>query len=542
MIKQSEKLTLSKKLNQYLQKKNSLHFESHGYTKFVQAYSALTVERQNFNYNLDTREIWCATELCQPFLFINKSGELDISGIINYDSKNQIGSFSHATIDGVLSIPNVHSYHVFVNVQDHILPSNSRYLPEQEEVKDIYVSAIIKKGSTFDIQIYHNRKCIFEDHNVFPEEYIFYGENTAYIKRLAYVRFAKMQSDVYKNFIYDIRSQNLIPMDDSDEVPSWYIDYRKYQPPIWDRKKDEIIHGKSIKIYMHLDESKTAQLISEYIKNTSDEYKQIVLDDSDETINVIATYKNKPESVRFLYYCAKIKKDLFGHALYGLPIDDIEKGTKNNQFEYKNLLKYPYREMKYYKDIVLWLYQYYGENPAINRLPLSVYEKVISSHDMITFMYQYLRDIAPKEYEVPWILNYMGKTDLSFDNEKKEYQKIFRDLAKREKLSVTWKTEYSLYTMIQKEYSDAIFQYHSEWLGRQSLDIFVPSEKLAFEYQGRQHYYAVEFFGGPDSLKKQQQRDEVKRKKCLKNGVKLIEWRYDEPVTKLVLNSKLKSE
>lgn len=540
MIKQSEELILSKKLNQYLERKGLMQFELHGYTKFAQEYSSLTVERQNFNLNLDKREIWCATELCQPFLFINNVGELDISGVLNYDSEKQIGNFSHQTIDGILAISNVHSYHVFVNIQDHILPANSRYLPEYEETNDIYVSAIIKTGSTFKLKIFHNKDCIFEEHDVFPEEYIFYGENTAYVKRISYVRFAKAQSNTYHNFIYDIRNQILIPMDDSDEVPSWYIDYRKYQPPSWDRKRDDVIHGKSITIYLHLDESKTAQIISEYMKNTADKYKQIAIDDSDETINVEAIYKNKPESVRFLYYCAKVKKDLFGHALYGLSIDDLERGTKNNQFEYKNLLTYPYREMKYYKDIVLGLYKYYGEDPAINRLPLAVYEKVISGHDMITFMYQYLRDVAPKEYEVPWILSYMGKTDLSFDNEKKEYQQIFRDLAKREKLSVTWKTEYSLYTMIQKEYSDAIYQYHSEWLGRQSLDVFVPSENLAFEYQGRQHYYAVEFFGGADSLEKQQQRDKLKRKKCFENGVRLIEWRYDEPVTKLILDSKLK--
>ncbi len=69
------------------------------------------------------------------------------------------------------------------------------------------------------------------------------------------------------------------------------------------------------------------------------------------------------------------------------------------------------------------------------------------------------------------------------------------------------------------------------WLHGQRLDIFVPSLKLAIEYQGEQHYFPLEHIGGEQGLKDRQEMDERKRLACKKLGITLIEWKYDDPIS-----------
>ena len=94
-----------------------------------------------------------------------------------------------------------------------------------------------------------------------------------------------------------------------------------------------------------------------------------------------------------------------------------------------------------------------------------------------------------------------------------------------------WKHEYELFKLVQKYYSDAIYQYRVMWLGAQSIDIFIPTLNLAIEYQGAQHYKAVEIFGGEEGFKATQIRDERKRNLCKENGVILLEWKYTVEIT-----------
>ena len=90
-----------------------------------------------------------------------------------------------------------------------------------------------------------------------------------------------------------------------------------------------------------------------------------------------------------------------------------------------------------------------------------------------------------------------------------------------------WKHELSLFEAIRKRYPDTLYQYRPEWLGRQSLDIYIPSLQTAVEYQGIQHYHPVEFFGGEEALLQRKELDEQKKRLCEENKVRLIEWAYD---------------
>ena len=96
-----------------------------------------------------------------------------------------------------------------------------------------------------------------------------------------------------------------------------------------------------------------------------------------------------------------------------------------------------------------------------------------------------------------------------------------------------WKHELSLFQAVHKKYPDTLYQYRPRWLGRQSLDIYVPSLKTAIEFQGVQHYHPVDFFGGEEALKQRQELDEQKKRLCMENDIRLIEWPYNlEPTDK----------
>ena len=90
-----------------------------------------------------------------------------------------------------------------------------------------------------------------------------------------------------------------------------------------------------------------------------------------------------------------------------------------------------------------------------------------------------------------------------------------------------WKHELTLFRAVRKMHPDTLYQYRPEWLGRQSLDLYIPSLRTAIEYQGIQHYIPVEFFGGEEALNQRQELDRQKRELCEENGVRLIEWPYD---------------
>lgn len=55
------------------------------------------------------------------------------------------------------------------------------------------------------------------------------------------------------------------------------------------------------------------------------------------------------------------------------------------------------------------------------------------------------------------------------------------------------------------------------------FDFYIPSENTLIEFQGRQHYVMVDFFGGQKGFDKQQKHDGIKRDYCKLKGVRLLE-------------------
>ncbi|MDH0660743.1 hypothetical protein N5D46_14560, partial [Empedobacter sp. GD03865] len=51
---------------------------------------------------------------------------------------------------------------------------------------------------------------------------------------------------------------------------------------------------------------------------------------------------------------------------------------------------------------------------------------------------------------------------------------------------------------------------------------------IAIEYNGKQHYEEISFFGGLESLEQNKLRDSEKYRKCLENNCQIFIVRYDE--------------
>jgi hypothetical protein len=94
-----------------------------------------------------------------------------------------------------------------------------------------------------------------------------------------------------------------------------------------------------------------------------------------------------------------------------------------------------------------------------------------------------------------------------------------------------WKSEQKAYMIVKNHYEDAKFQYQPEFLFGQRIDIFIPSVNTAIEYQGKQHYEPVDFFGGEDGQKMNALRDMRKLRRCRARGINIIYWDYDMPLT-----------
>ena len=65
-------------------------------------------------------------------------------------------------------------------------------------------------------------------------------------------------------------------------------------------------------------------------------------------------------------------------------------------------------------------------------------------------------------------------------------------------------------------------QYNTNWLGKQSLDFYLPDYNIAIECQGIQHFKPIDYFGGIQRFNKTSKMDKIKKKLCNKNNIKLF--------------------
>lgn len=66
------------------------------------------------------------------------------------------------------------------------------------------------------------------------------------------------------------------------------------------------------------------------------------------------------------------------------------------------------------------------------------------------------------------------------------------------------------------------------WLGRQSLDFYLPEYSVAIECQGIQHFEPIEFFGGKKTFEYIKILDKNKFILCNENNINLFYLNYDD--------------
>ena len=259
----------------------------------------------------------------------------------------------------------------------------------------------------------------------------------------------------------------------------------------------------------------------------------------EEKVHYLAVFdKRKMDDVLLMFHLLYTagNQDLFGgYSLYDYSLPWYQ----NHLWEDGTVLRSPYlpdRLARYQGGI------HFCHNPAgtvyVRRNIDHILESGYFSSEL-EFFYQLTRRIMPM---FQW-----WYTDIALYEEKDGYSTNWRLARTRIRTRLTaegiirpkWKNELTLFHEVRKIYPDTLYQYRPDWLGRQSLDLYIPSLKTAIEYQGIQHYHPVEFFGGQEALAHRQELDQVKKELCEKNRIRLVIWPYDTPPTRINIDCKL---
>jgi len=106
----------------------------------------------------------------------------------------------------------------------------------------------------------------------------------------------------------------------------------------------------------------------------------------------------------------------------------------------------------------------------------------------------------------------------------RECENTFREESNIPKIGQGWIRETELFYSLYDAFPNEKIIHHGRpgWLSPQHLDIYLPDKNVGCEYQGAQHQNAVEYFGGEESFKRQQERDEKKKRLCRRHGCKLL--------------------
>jgi len=83
----------------------------------------------------------------------------------------------------------------------------------------------------------------------------------------------------------------------------------------------------------------------------------------------------------------------------------------------------------------------------------------------------------------------------------------------------------------QKKFNDCLSK------KRLPFDFYLPEYNICVEFDGRQHFESVEYFGGVDKLEYVKTNDNIKTTYCEKNNIKLLRIRHDEDVLEKLINN-----
>ena len=144
------------------------------------------------------------------------------------------------------------------------------------------------------------------------------------------------------------------------------------------------------------------------------------------------------------------------------------------------------------------------------------------------------------EIDLPGYPKYLGNPFTEcIDEILREAENLLRERHGLPRIGEGWVSEVQLYKLLKGYFPDAELHASPTWLRPQHLDVFVASARLAFEYQGQQHFGPVDFFGGEDAFHETVRRDKRKARMCKANKIALVTWRFEDQISEEVLFRKL---
>ena len=78
----------------------------------------------------------------------------------------------------------------------------------------------------------------------------------------------------------------------------------------------------------------------------------------------------------------------------------------------------------------------------------------------------------------------------------------------------------------QHKFLDCTNKKEGRFCRKLPFDFYIPSKNICVEYDGIQHFKAIDIFGGDETFENQKKRDELKNQYCKKKGIKLIRIPY----------------
>lgn len=250
-------------------------------------------------------------------------------------------------------------------------------------------------------------------------------------------------------------------------------------------------------------------------------------------------------ALAFIEFIFNHSPSLAGEALFWADLDDYYCGTSCLDTTLRLLNAAP-RTRDAHRNLLSRLFDECGEPYDEMRLPSKVTDNVLSGAAHIAAVRAYVEANHPVISS--WKRARQGRdldeaaaaaAESYFAERKQEYEER-KTVATATFRGSKWTSERTLFEMTKSYYPDAIFQFRAEWLGLQSLDIYIPGIRVALEYQGRQHYKSVDHFGGDVGLEDVQVRDRIKSEACEGQGIRIVEWPYWEPLSALTLRDKLR--
>lgn len=225
-------------------------------------------------------------------------------------------------------------------------------------------------------------------------------------------------------------------------------------------------------------------------------------------------------------------KPTFGcHAIYMLPVTAYKAALDTSKFAlYREQYPFSDKQNDIFKEVLSKMYGDTDDAKMHDKLPNTIPYSDIDGRIQWQLLDEWLKSNFP-EYN-PIQNGAWDSTSLKKINaiNKEKYLQIKANITADGLLKTHWKSELKLFKLVHNKYPSALYQYRTSWLGLQSLDVFIPELNTAIEYQGIQHYEAVEQFGGEEGLADLKERDKRKKLLCSQNGIKLLEWNYKNDV------------